>query len=42
LDGDAAMTTRLGECVMTLVMGWTFPDAGGKGSFELELDFANE
>jgi outer membrane biosynthesis protein TonB len=42
LDGDAAMTTRLGECVMTLVMGWTFPDAGGKGSFELELDFSNE
>jgi hypothetical protein len=42
LDGDDTMTTRLGECVFALVTGWSFPDAGGKGSFKLAFDFSNK
>jgi hypothetical protein len=40
LAGDDAMTTRIGECVMELAIGWTFADAGGKGSFKLAFDFS--
>lgn len=32
------MNDHVGQCMVTLVMGWTFPDAG-EGSFELAFDF---
>jgi hypothetical protein len=40
LTGDAALNDRVGQCVVALAMGWTFPDAGGEGSFMLAIDFA--
>jgi hypothetical protein len=40
LAGDDALTTRIGECVMALAIGWTFADAGGEGSFKLAFDFS--
>jgi hypothetical protein len=40
LTGDDVLTDRIGQCVIALAMGWTFADAGGVGSFKLQLDFA--
>jgi hypothetical protein len=43
LTGDRALNDRVGQCVVELVMGWTFPEAGGvDGSFKIEFAFAIE
>lgn len=40
LTGDEALNSRIGQCVVELIMGWSFADAGGEGSFKLAFDFA--
>jgi outer membrane biosynthesis protein TonB len=40
LTGDGPMTDRVGQCVIETIMGWSFADAGGVGSFKLAFDFA--